>query len=214
MNSHDPSQRTSQRIIGLTGGIATGKTTVAEYLASVYQLAVLDADIYARQAVQSDSAALKAIVERYGPAILLTDGRLNRHHLGKIVFGDPAERLWLEAQIHPYVRDCLQAGIRSLEQHSVVVVVVPLLFEANMMNLVTEIWVVYCSQLEQLQRLMQRDSSRSSTSDRLTLEQAKARIQSQIPIEEKTAQATVVLDNSSTYEALFQQVDLAMEQFR
>ncbi|HEY9845127.1 MAG TPA: dephospho-CoA kinase, partial [Candidatus Caenarcaniphilales bacterium] len=93
----------TQRIIGLTGGIATGKTTVANYLASAYQFPILDADTYAREAVQPGSIVLQKIVERYGPAVLLPDGTLNRAHLGNIIFQDSGERVWLETQIHPYV---------------------------------------------------------------------------------------------------------------
>lgn len=97
------------RIIGLTGGIGSGKTTVSHYLATTYQLPVLDADTYARVTVQLGSPVLKAIAERYGSDILLPDGTLNRQQLGQIVFSSPDERRWLEQQIHPYVRDRLTA---------------------------------------------------------------------------------------------------------
>lgn len=193
---------TRRRIIGLTGGIATGKTTVAHYLASAYQFPVLDADSYARAAVEPGSAGLTKIVDRYGPEILLSDRTLDRRHLGNIVFSHRDERLWLEAQIHPYVRQRLQAELNSLAQH-LVVVVVPLLFEAEMTDLVTEIWVVSCAPAEQIERLMGRD--------RLTPEQAQARIASQMPLSEKMTMATHVLNNSSTVEILLEQVDLAFQ---
>ncbi|GAC1449680.1 MAG: dephospho-CoA kinase [Chamaesiphon sp.] len=187
------------RIIGLTGSIGTGKSTVSTYLASTYHLRVLDADIYARLAVQPGSLVLSQITERYGADILLSDGTLNRRHLGEIVFSIPAERQWLEQQIHPYVRQCLETELN--DQDSTAILVVPLLFEASMTDLVTEIWVVSCSRSQQLERLMIRD--------RLTLEQAQARINSQMPIEEKCNKADVVLDNSSTLEVLLKQVDSA-----
>lgn len=190
------------RIIGLTGGISTGKTTVSHYLATTYQLPVLDADIYAREAVQLGSPVLKAIAQRYGSDILLPDGTLNRRQLGQIVFSSPNERRWLEQQIHPYVRARLVEAMHELPPQNTPVLVVPLLFEAGMTELVTEIWVVYCSEQQQIERLMQRDQ--------LTLEQVQARINSQIPIEEKAARADVVLDNSSTLEALLRQVDAAV----
>jgi dephospho-CoA kinase len=197
------------RIIGLTGGIGTGKSTVSHYLASAYHLPILDADIYAREAVQIGSPVLKAIAERYGSDILLPDGTLNRRQLGQIVFSNSDELRWLEQQIHPYVRDRFVEAINELlcknnlvVQHAAAVLVVPLLFEAGMTDLVTEIWVVRCSEQQQLERLMQRD--------KLTLEQAQARINSQMPIEEKAARADVVLDNSSTLEALLKQVDAAL----
>ncbi|HEY9873501.1 MAG TPA: dephospho-CoA kinase [Candidatus Obscuribacterales bacterium] len=193
-----------KRIIGLTGGIGTGKSTVSNHLASVHKLPILDADIYARVAVEPGSAVLSKIVERYGTDILLSDRTLNRRRLGEIVFSNLDERRWLEEQIHPLVRDRLTAELNLLsEQYSTIVLVVPLLFEAGMTDLVTEIWVVYCSKEQQMQRLMERD--------RLSLEQAQARINSQMLIEEKCDRASVVLDNSSTLEALIKQVDLALK---
>ncbi len=189
-----------KRIIGLTGGISTGKTTVSNYLAEAYQLPVLDADIYAREAVQLGSPVLSQIFQRFGSGVQLPDGTLNRKRLGEIVFNNPEERQWLEQQIHPYVRDRFQSELATLVT-STIVLVVPLLFEAGMTDLVTEIWVVSCSPEQQLQRLMERD--------RLFLEQAQARLNSQLPIQEKVARADIVLDNSSTLEALLKQVDIA-----
>ena len=190
-----------KRIIGLTGGIGTGKTTVSNYLAHRHQLPVLDADIYAREAVQLGSLVLSKIYERYGTNVQLPDGTLNRQRLGEIVFSNPIERQWLEQQIHPYVRSCFQSELETLVAHTVILVV-PLLFEASMTDLVTEIWVVSCSPEQQLSRMIKRD--------RLSLEQAQARLNSQLPIQEKVAQADVVLDNSSTLDALLKQVDLAL----
>jgi dephospho-CoA kinase len=189
-----------KRIIGLTGGISTGKTTVSNYLAEAYQLPVLDADIYAREAVQLGSPVLSQIFERFGSGVQLPDATLNRKRLGEIVFSNPDERQWLEQQIHPYVRDRFHSELATLVTPTVVLVV-PLLFEAGMTGLVTEIWVVSCSPEQQLQRLMERD--------RLFLEQAQARLNSQLPIQEKVARADIVLDNSSTLEALLKQVDIA-----
>lgn len=197
-----PKSDRPKRIIGLTGGIGTGKSTVSHYLASTYQLPVLDADIYAREAVELGSPILSAIAERYDSNILLADGTLNRQKLGQIVFSNPNERRWVEQQIHPHVRAQFVEAINQLPKQTVVLVV-PLLFEAGMTNLATEIWVVYCSQQQQLERLMQRD--------RLTLEQAQARINSQMPIEEKCQRADIILDNSSTLEALLKQIDGVLE---
>lgn len=193
----------SPRIIGLTGGIATGKSTVSDYLASVYNLPVLDADIYARVAVEIGSPVLDAIAHRYSD-ILLPSGALNRQKLGQIIFNNPQERQWLEQQIHPDVRDRFVTAIKELSTQTIILVV-PLLFEAGMTDLVTEIWVVYCPYQQQLERLMQRNG--------LTLEQAKARINSQMPIQEKCDRADVILDNSSTPEALLEQVDTALNLF-
>jgi dephospho-CoA kinase len=191
----------TKRIIGLTGGIATGKTTVANYLASAYNLPIFDADIYARDAVSLGSPILQEISQRYGEHILLPDGNLNRQKLGEIIFDNPSERNWVEGVIHPYVVEKFLKAI-ALSSAQILVLVIPLLFEAGITQLVTEIWVVTCSEEQQLTRLIQRNN--------LTLEQAQARINSQMPIAEKASRANVVLDNSSTLEALLQQIQAAM----
>lgn len=191
----------TKRIIGLTGNIATGKTTVTNYLASAYNLPILDADIYAREAVSLGSPILGAIAQRYGEEILLPDGSLNRQQLGEIIFNCQDERKWVENLIHPYVRDRFLKAIAQSSSQTLVLVV-PLLFEAEMTNLVTEIWLVSCSQEQQLQRLIQRNH--------LNREQAQARINSQLSIKEKVADAHVVLENFSTLEVLLRQIDVAL----
>jgi dephospho-CoA kinase len=191
----------NKRLIGLTGGIATGKSTVADYLATAYNLPILDADIYARNAVSAGSHILAQIAQRYGEEILLTDGSLNRSKLGEIIFNQPEERHWVENVIHPYVRNCFHQEITK-SSAPILVLVIPLLFEARLENIVSEIWVVSCSEKQQQQRLMQRNN--------LSSEQAEARINSQLPISEKVARADVVLDNSSSLESLLQQVDVVM----
>lgn len=190
------------RIIGLTGGIGTGKTTVANYLAERYGLPLLDADRYAREAVASESSALANIRQRYGPEVLLANGQLNRRYLADIIFADPQERQWVEAQIHPYVRDRLLEHRQAHPNAPILVMVIPLLFEAGMTDLVTETWVVYCSAAAQCHRLMARD--------RLTRAQAQARINSQMPLAAKIAQATLALDNSGSRSSLFAQIDWAL----
>ncbi len=193
-----------QRIIGLTGGIATGKSTVARYLQEQHGLPVLDADIYARQAVEPGSPALEAIVERYGSALLLPDDTLNRPALGEIIFNDPVEKAWLEQQIHPIVRRCFAAAMVALQAEPIVVQVIPLLFEANLTDQVTEIWVVACTLEQQRQRLMARNGLRA--------EQADLRIQNQMPLADKIALADRVLDNSAELPSLFHQVDQTLQQ--
>ncbi|MEA5470541.1 dephospho-CoA kinase [Spirulina sp. 06S082] len=187
--------------IGLTGGISTGKSTVSQYLDRVHGLPILDADIYAREAVDRNSPILTTIAQRYGEGILLPDRCLQRQKLGEIVFSDPEERKWLEAQIHPYVRDRFVTELATLNA-TIAVLVIPLLFEADMTNFVNSIWVVSCSPEQQLQRLCDRDG--------ISPEQARSRIDSQIPLTEKIAAANVVLDNSSTVEHLLSQVDAAL----
>ena len=193
----------TQRIIGLTGGIATGKSSVAAYLESRYKLPILDADIYARDAVKLGSVALANIAQRYGAEILLADGNLDRKQLGNIVFNDESERVWLEGQIHPYVRDRILSAQRQLT-NPIVVAVVPLLFEAKMTDLASEIWVVVCDDEQQCQRLMRRDS--------ISRLQAEARISSQMPLIEKANQANLVINNGGNLTDLYDQINRGINQ--
>lgn len=188
-----------------------GKTTISQYLASVHQLLVLDADLYARDAVAIGSPILQKIVERYGPEILLESGYLDRRRLGSIIFPDPLEREWLEQQIHPYVRDRFQAVLADPASpgETPIVLVIPLLFEAQMQDLVTEVWVVATSREAQRSRLIQREQEAGLSPNP---EEVQARIDSQMPIEQKIAAADVVLKNTSTLADLYAQVDLALAQ--
>jgi dephospho-CoA kinase len=198
----DGAARTNQqRRIGLTGGIGMGKTAVSDYVAAK-QIPILDADVYAREAVEPGSAVLAEIVARYGASILLPDDTLDRRRLAGIIFDSPPEKIWLEQQIHPFVRDRMETELSRLADAPVLLLVVPLLFEARMTDLVTEIWVVRTKKEQQKQRLKERD--------RLNPSEIRARIDGQMEIERKVQQADVVLDNSLTLEALYQQVDRAL----
>ena len=190
-----------KRIIGLTGGIGTGKSTVSDYLQQVYNLPVLDADHYAREVVSKESPILEAIKQRYGSYILQEDGSLNRSKLGNIIFNRHSEKQWLEQQVHPDVRQCIETKLSQLSVDSVLVVV-PLLFEAKMTDLVTEIWVVYCSPQQQLKRVMTRDE--------LSETDARSRIKAQMSLEEKMTLADVIIDNSGNLSELQQQIDRAL----
>jgi dephospho-CoA kinase len=195
----------SNRIIGITGGIAMGKTTVSTYLEMHHHLTVLDADLYARDAVLPGSPVLANLVDRYGPQILLPDGHLDRPALGAKIFTEPTDRHWVESQIHPFVKEKLiYHRDRALQAHPdrPVILVIPLLFEAEMTELVTEIWVIYCQRDDQLQRLMTRSG--------LTSAQALDRIHSQLDIQVKCDRATWVLDNSTTVVDLYAQIDRAL----
>jgi dephospho-CoA kinase len=191
------------RLIGITGGIGTGKSTVTNYLKTRYHLPVWDADLYARSAVAIGSPILHQISQRYGMDILQPDGTLDRRRLGEIIFTDLHERQWIEAQIHPYVRQRFEAEIKNLEPNGTAVLVIPLLFEAGMRDLVTEIWVVGCDMATQIQRIV--------TRDRITTIEAERRIQSQMPLADKMKLADVNLDNSTTVADLEHQIDSQMK---
>ena len=190
-----------RRIIGLTGGIATGKSTVAQWLVDA-GTATIDADVLAREAVQPQSDIWARIRDRYGAEILSPTGQLDRQRLGEIVFSQAAERHWLEAQIHPYVRDRLEQFIAAQPDGSTAAIVVPLLFEANLTDLATEIWTVFCSPTQQLDRLQARDG--------LALEAARARIDSQWPLPEKVIRSQVAIDNSGSLSDTYSQVMAAL----
>ncbi len=195
---------TKPRIIGLTGGIATGKSTVTTYLAQRYQLPILDADVYAREAIAPPSAILTQIFTRYGVRIQNADGSLNRQALGDIVFNDPDEKQWLETQIHPYVHQRFREALATIQEtQATIICAIPLLFEAQLTDFVTEIWVVACTPEQQLARLQQRNQ--------LSVAQAQARIASQMPLTEKIKRADVVLDNSLDLATLHHQVDRALK---
>ena len=192
----------SKRLIGLTGGIATGKTTVSNYLAQKYHLPILDADIYAREAVAPGSFILENIFKRYGDRIKLTNDRLDRTALGEIIFNDPHEKQWLENQIHPFVRDRFNRELERIKNFTVVLSI-PLLFEAELTDIVTEIWVVSCDRELQITRLQQRNG--------LTPEQALTRINNQLPLFQKVASADVVINNNSSLKNLYTQIDRAIK---
>ena len=189
----------NQRIIGITGGIATGKTTVSDYLHQTYGLPILDADLYARQALTGDRLA--KLCDRYGKLIFDDQGNLDRRKLGAIVFESAIERQWLEGLIHPYVQECLISEAKKLEP-ATVVMVIPLLFEVEMQDLVTETWVITCDREQQLQRLISRNH--------LSESEALQRISSQMSQSEKIELADVVIVNADNTEELFFQVDQAL----
>ncbi|MFS8829841.1 dephospho-CoA kinase [Synechococcus sp. R8-2] len=218
------------RIIGLTGGVGTGKSTVACILEQ-HGIPVADADQMARQALAVGSPIRERVLERYGKVIQTPSGDLDRRRLGQIVFADAAERAWLEAQIHPFVRAQLQDFLSALAEQSskvhgvpleeepasqkrsgvgfssgqgsqTVCLMIPLLFEAHLQGWVNEIWVVTCTPEQQRQRLARRDP--------LTPEEIEARIASQWPLAEKVRRADVVLDNSGSLAELEAQVKQAL----
>ena len=182
-----------QRRIGLTGGIASGKSSVGQWLKG-QGIPVLDADLYARQALAPGQAASHAVMARYGNEVISAGSdpeaaELDREALGAIVFSDPTQRQWLEELVHPLVRQQFESNLNRLVSEPIVVLMIPLLFEAGLDSLCTEVWVVNCSPEQQRQRLIERNG--------LTVEYADRRIQSQWPLAKKVGLADQVIDNSS-----------------
>lgn len=177
-------------IIGLTGGIATGKSTVSALLAAKGALLV-DADAIAREVMLPGHPVLSAIVRHFGSKVLSEDGSLNRKKLGEIVFTDASERKMLNEITHPAIRQEIIQRMNGYEAEfpdKLIVVDIPLLYEVGLDNLFSEIVVVYALEEVQLKRLMERDG--------LTAEQAQQRLDAQMPIEEKKRLADIVIDNS------------------
>lgn len=165
------------KVIGLTGGIASGKSTVSELL-SVFGFKVVDADKAAREAVKKGSKGLAQVREVFGDEAIDENGEMNRRYMGDLVFNHPEKRLELNAIIHPIVRDIMEEEKQEyLKQGYNVIMDIPLLFENELENTVDEVWVVYTSESIQMDRLMQRNN--------LSLEDAKARVYSQISIDKK-----------------------------
>ncbi|KAI0261405.1 CoaE-domain-containing protein [Gloeopeniophorella convolvens] len=187
-------------VIGLTGGIATGKSTVSAQLAA-RGIPIIDADVLAREVVRPGTRALQKIVKTFGPEVLQADGTLDRPKLGAIVFGDEIQRRKLNAIVHPAVRWGMALGVLKcwLRGERVCILDVPLLIESKIYQWVGKVVVVYCSAELQLQRLMKRDGS--------TREAARARLKAQLPIAEKLGFADIVIDNSGTQAELEVQVD-------
>jgi dephospho-CoA kinase len=191
-------------IVGLTGGIASGKSTVSTMLRELGAY-IIDTDKIAHAVVRPKQPALLAIIAHFGTEIMLPDGNLNREILGDIIFKNPKERSCLEKIIHPYIEKQVDESIWQAEKlgHTIVVIDVPLLFEAGWQHRVNEIWVVYVDLNVQISRLISRNQ--------LTYEQAMERINSQMNIEEKAKQSHVVIDNALDRENTRKQVAVAWQ---
>jgi dephospho-CoA kinase len=188
----------------LTGGIATGKTYVRTRLAA-HGIPTLDADALARDAVAPGSTGLAAVVARFGPDVVLPDGALDRRALGTVVFGDPQARGDLEAIIHPRVREATGAWLDRLAigGETVAVVDIPLLYETGRDRDFDRVIVTSCPRSQQVARVVERDG--------LSPAQAEARIDAQLPTDEKVRRADFVIDTGGTFGDTNRQVDRIVE---
>jgi dephospho-CoA kinase len=184
-----------QRRIGLTGGIASGKSRVGSLL-EAHGWPVLDADSYAREALAAGSDATLEVLKRWGDAVRAPDEPLglNRAALGRIVFSEIEARRWLEQLVHPVVRRRFEQDLRGLSEAPCIVLMIPLLFEAGQTDLCSEVWLVDCEEEQQLERLMQRDQ--------LSEQEARLRIKAQWPLSRKRPLADRIIDNRGPDTAL------------
>lgn len=184
------------KVIGLTGGIASGKTTVADMLAARGAV-LIDTDVLAREVVEPGEPAHTEIAEAW-PEVVGPDGAIDRVKLGAIVFGDAGARERLNAMTHPRIRERMLERLMALATSPApppaAVLVIPLLFENGLDALVEESWLVAVEPAEQKRRLMRRNGFSEAEAD--------ARISAQMPLEEKKRRATRVIDNSGDLAAL------------
>lgn len=192
-------------VIGLTGGIASGKSTVANYLKE-NGFAVIDADIAARQAVEKGTEGLRKVAETF-PGVLNEDGTLNRKALGTIIFNDKAQRDSLNEIVHPIVRRLMdEEKAAALSEGKVVVMDIPLLYENELEHTVDEVWVVYVSYDIQKMRLMKRNELSESEAD--------ARINIQMSMDEKRDKADIVIDNGHDLDTLYKRLEALIEDYK
>lgn len=187
-------------IIGLTGSIASGKSTVANMLKK-YGLPIVDADVVARLVVEPGTPTLQKIVEAFGEDTLTEAGAMDRQKIGSIIFNNEEKRKELNSIIHPAIR---QEMLRQRDEHvengaKTVIMDIPLLFESKLQHFVEKILVVSVSEETQLNRLMDRNQ--------LTEEDAKARIGSQLPLHVKEQGADAVINNNGTIEETAKQLE-------
>ncbi|PFN79509.1 dephospho-CoA kinase [Bacillus sp. AFS076308] len=186
-------------VIGLTGGIASGKSTVSNMLKEM-SITVIDADVEARLAVMEGEPAYNQIIYEFGEGILLENGEIDRQKLGAIIFHQADKRKRLNEITHPEVRRRMLEQVETAKRNNeeVVVLDIPLLFESKLTAMVEKTLLVYVDSDIQLQRLVERNN--------LTIADAQARISSQMPLSEKIKLADAVINNNGTLEDTKQQL--------
>lgn len=177
--------------IGLTGGIASGKSTVLTYFKDK-GIPYIDADIVAREVVEPGTEGLKAIVDTFGSNVLQDDGMLNREALGAIVFHNEEKRQLLNSCLKTHIRNRIMELTSQYEERNTPILIydIPLLIEGEWYTMMDEVWLVYVNETTQIERLMNRNG--------YTREDAIARINSQMRLDDKCAYADVIIDNNGT----------------
>lgn len=194
-------EEADMKVIGLTGGIASGKTTITNYLLSK-GIKVVDGDLVARQVVEPASEGLKEIINHFGTEYLAADASLDRKKLGALVFNNPQKLEELNGIIHPLVR---QEFARQIKEERLngkakfMFLDAALLIESKMTDLVDELWLVYADQEKQIERIIQRD--------KINREEALSVINSQMPLDEKKQYADVIIDNNKKIEDVYKHLD-------
>ncbi|MEZ9865300.1 dephospho-CoA kinase [Vibrio sp. 10N.261.51.A4] len=184
-------------IIGLSGGIASGKTTVANLFNEHFNIDIVDADIVAREVVALGSVGLKQITEHFGESILLDDGTLNRSRLRELIFSDPKEKQWLNDLLHPMIRDKIDSDLSKITS-PYGLLVAPLLVENQMQGMADRVLIVDVPAEVQIERTMSRDN--------VSREQVASILKSQASREQRLAVADDVIKNHTKNQELLPQI--------
>jgi len=184
-------------VIGLTGGIASGKTTVANLFRDQFSIDIVDADVVAREVVEPDSEGLKQIIQRYGAKILQVDGSLNRSALREIIFANKEEKQWLDALLHPMIRREMKRQLKQVTS-DYALLVIPLMVENHLQQLADRVLVVDVEEEIQIERTMNRDD--------VSRQQAQSILQSQASREQRLAIADDVIKNHTQNQQLLPQI--------
>ena len=184
-------------VIGLTGGIASGKTTVANLFEQEFGIEIVDADVVARQVVEPGSAGLEQITQHFGPEVIEADGTLNRARLREIIFADPSQKEWLNNLLHPIIREQMLQQLETV-QSDYALLVIPLMVENNLQSLADKVVVVDVDPETQIQRTVERDQ--------VDQQQAEAIVASQASREQRLAIADYVIKNNTKNQKLLYQI--------
>lgn len=193
-------------VIGLTGSIASGKSTVSKMF-DEFSIPVIDADVIAKKVVEPGEKAYQQVVDEFGDSILYDDGSINRKALGSIIFDNETKRKQLNNIVHPAVREKMLAERDQYVNMGIEAVVldIPLLYESKLTHFVEKVIVVFVDEEVQLQRLMERDNSSE--------EDARMRINAQIPVSEKAELADKVINNNGTKEDSYIQLKNILQEW-
>jgi len=187
-----PKLKNKQRRIGLTGGIASGKSTIAKYIKKYRDIPILDADQYSKDLIKPKSYCYKKVIAYFGPQIVdqhSSGNEINTALLKKIIFENSIHRLWIQNLLHPLIKEEMIEKCNQFNKNKILLLVIPLLFEAKFTDLCTEIWLVKCPREIQKKRLMKRNKISDSEAEKI--------INLQLNFEDKSKFADVILDNSN-----------------
>ena len=189
--SIQPKLKNKQRRIGLTGGIASGKSTIAKYIKKYIDIPILDADQYSKDLIKPKSNCYEKVVAYFGPQIVdqhSSGNEINKALLKKIIFENSIHRKWIQNLLHPLIKEKMIEKCNQFDKNKIILLVIPLLFEAKFTDICTEIWLVKCPKQVQKKRLMKRNIISENEAEKI--------INLQLDFEDKSKFSDVILDNS------------------